>query len=401
MQQYYFQACDLEGSIQDGQIGAESEQEVIGILQTRQLIPLKIEEIEESSTSLFGGKAKMTNRDVIDFTNGLCTLVEARVPLDRALGLLEGITEKSVVKELIAELRRDVKEGKSLAEALQAHPQTFSRMYVNMVRAGEEGGILEQLLPKLADFLSSADEAKRTVISSMIYPAILLFTGVLSVVLLMVFVVPQFASLFEGMGSNIPDSAKLLLTISHGLQNYWWVLLIIPVLIWLGWKQLDRTSESRLQRDKFLLAIPILGALLLQAESSRFCRTLGSLISAGIPLLKGLHITQGVMENQVLANSVAEAEEAVRGGTGLGKALTNTQHFPTLLSQLVVVGEESGRTGEILEKLAETFDDYVKQQTSRLVALAEPLLILLLGVIVGAVVITMLSAVFSITSVNL
>jgi len=371
MQQYYFQACDLEGSIQDGQIGAESEQEVIGILQTRQLIPLKIEEIEESSTSLF------------------------------ALGLLEGITEKSVVKELIAELRRDVKEGKSLAEALQAHPQTFSRMYVNMVRAGEEGGILEQLLPKLADFLSSADEAKRTVISSMIYPAILLFTGVLSVVLLMVFVVPQFASLFEGMGSNIPDSAKLLLTISHGLQNYWWVLLIIPVLIWLGWKQLDRTSESRLQRDKFLLAIPILGALLLQAESSRFCRTLGSLISAGIPLLKGLHITQGVMENQVLANSVAEAEEAVRGGTGLGKALTNTQHFPTLLSQLVVVGEESGRTGEILEKLAETFDDYVKQQTSRLVALAEPLLILLLGVIVGAVVITMLSAVFSITSVNL
>lgn len=298
-------------------------------------------------------------------------------------------------------MRTDVKEGKSLADALQNHPQTFSRMYINMVHAGEEGGILDKLLPKLANFLASADEAKRTVVSSMVYPMILLGVGVLSVAMLMVFVVPQFAQMFEDMGTNMPSSAALLLNLSAGLQSYGWVLLLLPVLVWFGWKQLDTSSELRFQRDKFLLSLPLFGNLLLDAESSRFCRTLGSLLGAGIPLLKALHISRGVMENEVVGKSLEQVEEAVRSGGSLGKSLMNAAIFPTLLAQLVVVGEESGRTAHILEKLAETFDSNVKQQTSRLVALAEPLLILILGVIVGGIVIIMLSAIFSITDVQL
>ncbi len=396
--QYTYQACDVEGKIVDGQLNAESEQEVVATLQSKQLIPIKIEQQAESRALFM--RQSVSNRDVIDFTNGLCTLIEARVPLDRALGLLEGITEKRVVQELIEDLRRDVKEGKSLADALQVRPEVFSRMYVNMVHAGEEGGILEQLLPKLADFLAAADAAKRTILSSLIYPIILAVVGFLSVILLMVFVVPSFATLFEDMGSSIPTSAAFLLGLSAWLKTYGWTLLFIPFIFWSAWRQLDTTPERRLQRDEMMLSMPMFGQLILQAESSRFCRTLGALLGAGIPLLKGLHIVRGVMENQALANSLAKIEEAVRGGVSLGKALINDGHFPVLLAQLVIVGEESGRTGAILDKLAETFDTYVKQQTSKLVALLEPLLILVLGVVVGAIVVTMLSAIFSINEVN-
>jgi len=396
--QYTYQACDVVGKIVDGQLNAESEQEVVATLQSKQLIPIKIEQQAESRALFM--RQSVSNRDVIDFTNGLCTLIEAQVPLDRALGLLEGITEKRVVQELIEDLRRDVKEGKSLADALQVRPEVFSRMYVNMVHAGEEGGILEQLLPKLADFLAAADAAKRTILSSLIYPIILAVVGFLSVILLMVFVVPSFATLFEDMGSSIPTSAAFLLGLSAWLKTYGWTLLFIPFIFWSAWRQLDTTPERRLQRDEWMLSMPMFGQLILQAESSRFCRTLGALLGAGIPLLKGLHIVRGVMENQALANSLAKIEEAVRGGVSLGKALINDGHFPVLLAQLVIVGEESGRTGAILDKLAETFDTYVKQQTSKLVALLEPLLILVLGVVVGAIVVTMLSAIFSINEVN-
>ena len=396
MPQYTYQACDVAGNMQTGKITAETEQEVVVTLQGRQLIPIKV---EEEAESIALGKKSISTRDVIDFTNGLCTLVEARVPLDRALGLLEGINSKPAVQQLVGELRKEVKEGKTLADALKTRPDIFSRMYVNMVHAGEEGGILETLLPKLVNFLTLANEAKRNIISSLIYPSILLVVGLSSVILLMVFVVPQFANLFADM-ETVPTSAAFLLALSDWLKIYGWTLGLIPIIVWYGWKQLDNTPESRLQRDQFKLSLPMLGSLLLQSESSRFCRTLGALLAAGIPLLKSLYIVRGVMENQMLADSLARVEESVRSGTSLGKALSSEGKFPVLLSQLIIVGEESGRTAAILEKLAETFDSSVKQQTSRLVALLEPLLILILGVIVGAIVITMLSAIFSINQIN-
>lgn len=398
--QFVYKACDIQGKIHQGQLGAENEQEVVSMLQARQLVPIEIKQGQagDNETSLF--RRGVSQGDVIDFTNGLCTLVEARVPLDKALTLLEGITEKPSVQQLISTLRREVKEGKSLAEALRAHPKTFSRMYVNMVHAGEEGGILDKLLPRLSRFMEQADEARRTVISAMIYPIILAIVGIVSVILLLIFVVPQFATLFEDMGSAVPTSAAFLLALSKWLQSYGWSLALLPVMVWLFWQHISNSPENRLKRDQFLLGVPILGNLILEAESSRFCRTLGALLSAGIPLLKGLSIVRGVMENQQLASTLAQVEETVRGGTSLGRALGNAEQFPVLLSQLIVVGEESGRTAVILDKLAETFDTHVRQQTGRLVAMLEPLLIVTLGLVVGAVVIIMLSAIFSINEVQ-
>jgi len=400
MPEFYYQydACDSVGKVHKGRLAADSEQEVMNFLQAKQLVPLGIKQVPAPRQS--GVRSAISGKDLIDFTNGLCTLIESHVPIDRALTLLEGITEKTNVRELIAHLRREVKEGRSLADALQTRPGVFSRMYINMVHAGEEGGILHKLLPRLAHFLEQADEAKRTVISAMIYPAILAVVGVLSVLLLLIFVVPQFATLFEDMGSAMPPSAAFLLGVSGWLKTYWWMLPALPGLLWFGWYQWSATAQRKLHRDTQLLSIPIFGNLLREAESSRFCRTLGALLGAGIPLLKALVIARGVMENQRLALSLEQAEEAVRGGSGLGRALQNTGYFPVLLSQLIVVGEESGRTGEILDKLAESFDVRVKAQTSRLVAMLEPLLILSLGLIIGAIVIIMLSAIFSINDLQ-
>lgn len=396
--QYSYQACDMEGKIVTGIENAETEQEVVTLLLSRQLTPLKVEEAAESGGSLFESQ-RISNKDVITFTEGLTTLLESHVPLDRALILLEDLTDSEKMRKLVADLRVDVKEGKTLASALGGHPKIFSKMYINMVHAGEEGGILDKLLPKLASFLAASEEAKRTVMSSMMYPIILSVVGIISVVSLLIFVIPQFASVFRDMGS-VPPSAAFLLGLSAWLKQYGWSLILVPFLAYLGWKQLDATPERRLQRDQFLLSLPIMGDVILQSESSRFCRTLGALLHAGIPLLKGLHITRGVMQNNVLEKTLAEVEEVVRGGSSLGKALSNTKKFPTLLSQLIIVGEESGRTASILEKLAETFDKTVKQQTERLVSLVEPLLILFLGVVVGGIVIVMLSAIFSINQVN-
>jgi general secretion pathway protein F len=396
---YSYEACDIHGKVHKGILSAESEQETVGILQAKQLIPVNIEETTNAQkSSLFANNA-ISNNDVIDFTNGLCTLMEAYVPLDRALLLLEGITEKPAVQELTANLRREVKEGKSLADALQTHTQTFSRMYINMVHAGEEGGILDKLLPRLASFLEDADEAKRTIISSLIYPIILSIVGILSVILLLVFVVPQFATLFEDMGAATPASAQFLLSLSEWMQNYWWSLVLVPFIAIYTWKYLNTTKELRLWRDTKLLDVPLLGQVLLQSEVSKFCRTLGALLSSGIPLLKALNIARGVMENNFLSSKLEQVEESVRSGISLGKALGNIGHFPVLLSQLIIVGEESGRTAAILDKLAESFNMQVKQQTTRLVELLNPLLILSLGIVIGAIVSIMLSAIYSINEI--
>jgi general secretion pathway protein F len=399
-QYYRYQACDVQGTVHRGRISADSEQEAVALLQARQLVPVQLQAVEASEDLPLLQRRGISHADVLDFTEGLTTLVEARVPLDRALQLLESTMEKAAMKLLLSNLRREIKEGKSLAEALQGHTPLFSSMYINMILAGEEGGILDKLLPRLSAFLKDAHEARRTVISALVYPAILLLVGFISIVLLLVFVVPKFAVLFEDMGSAMPESAALLLGVSHWLREYGWTLLLFPPGIWLLWRYMGATPQRRLQRDYFLLRLPLLGNLLLYAESSRFCRTLGALLHSGIPLLKALYIVRGVMDNRVLQNTLAQVEEAVRGGTSLGRALGQSGHFPLLLAQLVVVGEESGRTSAILDKLAESFDTHVKQQTGRLVALVEPLLIVGLGLVVGTVVIVMLSAVFSINELQ-
>ena len=395
---YKYQAFDSAGKVQNGQLNAESEKEAVRILQGKNLTPVKIQETKQSSER--GRKKKISNTDILDFTNGLCTLVEARVPIDKALRLLDGITESAAMRDLVLNLLRKVKEGKSLAEAMEMYPTVFSKMYVNIIRAGEEGGILDELLPDLAEFLETSAKTRQQVISAMIYPVVLLATGIISVFLLLVFVVPQFAAMFEDAGSEIPPSAAFLLSLSTFLQSYGFLIVLFFVLLVFAWRRLDKDPATRMQKDGFLLSLPLLGTLILYKECAVFARTLGALLGAGIPLIRALRVSREVVANALLTTHLQQVEEDVRGGAGLGISLEKTNQFPTLLHQLVAVGEESGRTSEILLKSAVTFDTYVRNQMSALVSALQPALIIFLAIAVGGITITMLSAVFSMNAVE-
>jgi general secretion pathway protein F len=395
---FKYQAFDTEGKVQTGELSAESEREAIRILQGKNLTPVKVQETKR----IFGRgrNKKISHADILDFTNGLCTLVDARVPIDKALRLLDSVTESSAMRELVLNLLRDVKEGKSLAQAMENHSHVFSRMYVNIVRAGEEGGILHELLPDLTDFLETSAKTRQAVISAMIYPVVLLVTGIISVFLLLIFVVPQFAVMFEDVGTEIPSSAAFLLSLSNFVQSYGYLFVIAAVICIYLWKRLDRDPQTKLQKDGFLLSLPLVGTLILYRECAVFARTLGALIGAGIPLIQALRISREVIANSVLTSHLLKVEEDVRGGSGLGISLERTNRFPTLLHQLVAVGEESGRTSDILLKTAVTFDTYVRNQMSALVSALQPALIIFLAIAVGGITITMLSAVFSMNAVE-
>lgn len=400
MSTFYFkyQAFDSNGAAVSGEISADSEKEVVRLLQGKHLTPVKIQ--QSAAGSRRGRGRKISNTNILDFTNGLCTLVEARVPLDKALRLLEGITEAPAMQELVLNMLRDVKEGKSLAEAMERRPDVFSKMYINIVRAGEEGGILDELLPDLAEFLESSAQTRQAVVSAMIYPMVLLATGIISVFLLLVFVVPQFATMFEDAGTGIPPSAAFLLALSEGIQNYGYLFVVLIVLLVFGWKRLDKDPATKLQKDSFLLHTPLIGTLILYRECAVFSRTLGALLGAGIPLIRALRVSREVVGNTYLAKHLSKVEEDVRGGSGLGISLEKTAQFPTLLHQLVAVGEESGRTASILLKTATTFDTYVRNQMSSIVSALQPALIIFLAIAVGGITITMLSAVFSMNAVE-
>lgn len=398
IQYYQYQACDAQGNLSSGQLSAESEREAVAQLQARKLVPVRLKLAgRQTQTS---NRGKIRNADLVDFTNGLCTLVDAHVPLDKALSLLEGITEKEHMKRLVASIRRDVKEGKSLADAMEMRPEVFSKLYVNMVRAGETGGILDQLLPDLAGFLEAAEETRKQVLAALTYPIVLMFTGIVSVALLLIFVVPQFTAMFEDVGSDIPASMQFLLNLSTLIKGYGWTLIPLVLIGMYLVKWINADVDRRRAKDAWLLGLPLVGPVLLYREVAIFTRTLGALLGAGIPLIRGLRVAREVIGNTELTRHLVQVEEDVRGGAGLGVSLAKSKQFPVLLHQLVTVGEESGRTSVILKKLAVTFDSYVRDAMGRLVGALQPTLILLMGIAVGGIIITMLSAVFSMNSVD-
>ena len=395
---YQYQACDAKGNMTTGRLSADTEREAIAKLQSLKLVPVKIKTTSRKSLESTGSKIK--NADLVDFTNGLNTLVEARIPIDKALSLLEGITEKEHMKRMVVSLRRDVKEGKSLADAMEARSDVFSKLYINIVRAGETGGILDQLLPDLLNFLETAEDTRKQVISALTYPFVLLVTGILSVALLLIYVVPQFTAMFEDVGSEIPASAQFLLSLSVGMKTFGWMIIPAVFLLIYWWRWLNADKQRKRQKDAFLLGMPVVGRLLIHQDVAIFSRTLGALLGAGIPLIRGLRVAREVISNEELIYHLEVVEEYVRSGAGLGVSLEKTGLFPVLLHQLVTVGEESGRTGTILKKLASTFDASVRDDVNRLVSALQPALILLLGITVGGIIIVMLSAVFSMNTVD-
>jgi general secretion pathway protein F len=341
-------------------------------------------------------------RDLLTMTQQLATLAEAGVPLDRALSILDELAPNPRLKTILSDLLRSVRGGASLSDALaKHHPRPFSRLYINMVRAGEKGGVLEVSLRRLAEFLESRAAFADALISALAYPVVITTVGAGAVVFLLTFVIPRFATIFADLKQAIPLPTQILLAISAGLREYWWLGALAVLAGVLAWRMWTGTPEGRAQWDRTVIALPRLGSLLQKIETARFARTLGTMLTSGVPMLGALGIVGDMMSNQVVARAVSRLADTVRRGGTLAGGMAEHAFFPPLAVHMVRVGEETGRLEEMLIKTAETFESDVRTELKRFIGLLEPAVILAMGVLVAFIVVAMLLAIFSINEIPL
>jgi general secretion pathway protein F len=361
----------------------------VGKLQDAGNIPLEVREADSGdSASLFAALFKrktLREAQVVQFTQQLATLLGAGQPLDRALQILLDLPESEKARRLLERVRDQVRGGTPLSDALEAEHGTFSRLYVNMVRAGEAGGSLDDTLARLADYLERSANLKSSVINAMIYPAFLVGMVLVSLMVLLVYVVPQFAPMFADMGVEMPLITKVVLAVGNTLQSFWW-LIIATIVLGTGWLRRQMADPpARLKIDARLLKMRVIGDVIRKVETARLARTLGTLLKNGVPLLNGLTVSRNVMGNTVLGEAVGQAAEEVKTGGGLGFALTQSKQFPKLALQMISVGEESGELDTMLMKVADTFDIEVKNTLDRLLAALVPATTIVMTVVVAMI----------------
>jgi general secretion pathway protein F len=386
----------MDGSVMEGVIEAPDEKAALKKLKNTGVIPIKVISPRE------GLKKSITIRskgDILTFTTELSSLLSAGLPLDRSLNILSEISEDRVMKSIIQSVLKGIREGSSFSDALQRHPKIFPRLYVNMIRAGEAGGLLDIVLEKLNEFLESTKALKDHVISVLIYPAILMLTGGASIIILMTYVLPKFSAIFDELGGALPLPTEILLTFSSALQSYWWILTAFFVIGFIILRSYIRTDKGRYNWDAFKLKI--LKDVITKLETARFCRTLGTLLKSGVPLLQALYNAKDVIGNQVIAGAIDSVSAGAKEGKGIAMPLSDTHVFPQLALSMIKVGEETGQLDTMLMKVAETYEKSLNIAIKRFVSLLEPFMLLTMGIIIGFIVISMLMAIFSITELPL
>lgn len=403
MAEFQFKAADPSGKIVKGVMEAASERAVVAHLRDRRMVPIRIAPVETRAMGLLSARLdlgrllrRVTGRDVTQFTQELATLLSAGLPVDRALGILAGATPKESFKRLLLEIKADVQSGSYLSDALAKHPRVFSNFLVNMVKAGESGGVLEAVLERVGDFLESTQEMLDHIKSSLIYPFFLVLIGGVSILILLTVVIPKFSIIFEDMGAALPLSTRLLLAGSGFLERYFWLIAAVFVAGVAVADRYRRTPAGRLAIDRRLLRIPVLGALIREIETARFARTLGTLVRSGVPILRALNLAKDIVQNRTMAGALDTVHTRVKEGEHLSAPMADTGLFPDLAAQMIRVGEETGRLGDMLIRVGDRYEKSVRVLIKRLISLLEPVMILAMGLVVGFVVISMLTAIFSI-----
>lgn len=395
---YSYRSTTMEGIVAEGVIEAADEKAAIARLKDAGVIPL---EVRASKPLGLGAKIgfRRRRRDLGSFTAELSTLLAAGLTLDRSLQVLSGIAEQQGMKEVVQSLLKAVRGGSSFSEALRKHPEIFPRIYVNMVRAGEAGGFLDAILERLNEFLESSKELKDHVVSAMIYPTILVATGGISIILLLTFVLPRFSVIFAELGSSLPLSTQLLLAGSELLLSYGWLLLLVLVVAGAFLRGYVATEGGRRLWDG--LKLRLMDDVIRKLETARFCRTLGTLLKGGVPLLEALNNAGEVIGNRVIAEAVAAVAKGAKEGRGISEPLSRAAVFPPLALSMIRVGEETGTLSEMLIRVAISYEKSLKEAVKRFMSLLEPVMILAMGLIIGFIVISMLLAIFSISDIPL
>jgi len=391
MPNYSYTARDQKGAITTDTMVAANRADVIQQLRKRRLHIVKIEEASKSRQKPVGAIAM---RDVVIFTRQFSTMINAGLPLVQALEILSKQTANKALAAVTRQVVFDVESGHTVADALAKHPKAFSDLYVNMVAAGEAGGILDTILMRLATFMEKNDALMRKVKSAMVYPSVIFAVAAMAISVLLIFVIPVFQNMFASVNLVLPLPTRIVILLSEILKQGWWMFGVGGYVGFLGFKRYVATPNGRLQVDKLLLHLPVLGDLLRKSAVSRFTRTLGTLLSSGVSILDGLEITAKTAGNRVIQDAIMASRSSIAGGDTIAAPLAESRVFPPMVISMIAVGEQTGGLDEMLTKIADFYDDEVDAAVGGLLSLLEPLIVICLGVVVGGLVVAMYLPIF-------
>jgi type IV pilus assembly protein PilC len=389
MATFEYTARNAQGQETTGTMDAASRDEVVANLRKNRMVLVRLREAKKAKRGV-----RVPTRDIVIFTRQFATMINSGLPLVQALDILAQQTENKALSEVTKQVVYDVESGHTLADALSKHPKAFTQLYVNMVAAGEAGGILDTILLRLAVFLEKNDAIVRKVKGAMIYPAVIFSVAIIAVLVLLIFVIPTFQSMFASVNMELPLPTKIVIGMSEVLQNFWWMMILGAVAFVFLVQRYYATEGGKLVIDKLLLNAPVLGDLLRKSAVSRFTRTLGTLISSGVAILDGLEITARTAGNRVIHDAVMESRGSIAGGETIAQPLAKSGVFPPMVTSMIAVGEATGGLDEMLTKIADFYDDEVDAAVSALLSLMEPIMIVVLGVIVGGMIVAMYLPIF-------
>ncbi|MBI5366722.1 MAG: type II secretion system F family protein [Planctomycetes bacterium] len=396
---FTYEAVDSKGKKIKAEIEAASTQDAINKVHTMGYFPTNVKEKGAGGAGARGPVAKkkggalflggVSFKQLTTFTQQLSILQDAGLPIVRSLKILEGQMKPCLLKNIIGQVAEDVESGSSLSEALSKHPKAFDKLYVNMVKAGEAGGVLDTILQRLATFMEKAQKLKAKVIGASIYPSAVVGVAVLIVSAIMVFVIPSFEKVFTDLGKTLPMLTDILLRISRIVARFWYMIPMIPAVIYVATVLIAKNKAGRLFLDKFKLHMPFFGFIIKKSTISRFCRTLGTLITSGVPILEALSIVKNAVGNDVIAGAVQMVHDSIREGESIAEPLAQTKVFDDMVINMIDVGEETGELDKMLIKIADNFDDEVDVAVGALMSILEPALIIGMGGTIGTIVIAL------------
>ncbi len=382
------------GQILKGTLDVPNRDEVLKHIKQQKMIVVNVREQPKQLSFGALGKKGIKTRDIVIFTRQFATMINSGLPLVQSLDILAKQTENAALADVTKQVVFDVESGHTLADAFSKHPKAFTELYVNMVAAGEAGGILDTILLRLATFLEKSDALIRKVKGAMVYPGVIMSVAGIAVAVLLIFVIPTFQKMFASVGMELPLPTRIVIAMSDFLISYWWALILIIVGIVYAIRSYYKTPNGQKQIDQMLLNAPVLGDLLRKSAVSRFTRTLGTLISSGVSILDGLEITAKTAGNRVIHDAVMESRNSIAGGETIAGPLEKSKVFPPMVISMIAVGEQTGGLDEMLSKIADFYDEEVDVAVSALLSLMEPMMIVVLGVIVGGMVVAMYLPIF-------
>lgn len=398
MSVFQYKAINKKGEEIDGQMEAENEMAIIEHLQDAGYIPVQVK-YARATQSLFSFKKRrspLADAEVIQFSQKLSMVLKSGMPLDEALNLLADLSETEDFSVLVKSIAKNVRSGERLSQALSSYPEYFRDFYVNTIRAGETAGAVPEVLNRLAQYMNNARELKENIRTALVYPAILIVVAILSLILLLVYVVPQFEPMFADLGDALPVSTQVVLSGSKFISEYFWLILLGVLSIYLLARQQFSKPGNRLMLHQWLLKMPLSAELTTKIDVARFSRTLAVLLENGVPIVTSMGIVSGVMNNLVLQSAVLKAADGLKEGMGIYRPLTQSGYFPELALKLIKVGEETGGLEKMLYQIADVYDQEVKVNTQRLLLLLEPALIITLGLLVAGIILSILMGILSV-----